>query len=178
MNWHWEHTVGALKISVLWAVVFIIVLAIPVNVEPITEYVQLPAPPPEIIYERVEAPVEVVKEVEVIKEVVKWRTIFDREFESVKHFKEWYAAQNFKPLFPSPDHLVDCDDYAQRVQITALRQGYAVSVALVMNGVYYGKGVTDVPNGHAGILIQIKGTYYYAEPEPGEIELVKVTNRD
>ena len=49
-----------------------------------TTYITLP---PKIIHERVEIPVEVIKEVEVVKETVRWRNIYDRGFKSVEQFK-------------------------------------------------------------------------------------------
>jgi len=118
--------------------------------------------------------VDVIKEVEVTK----WRNIYRREFESVKHFKEWYQEQGFLPLLPSGSYKVDCDDYAQRLQVTALEQGYPVSTALIKNGMYYGQKVSGIAGAHAGNLVLIAGVYYYVEPEIGEIKLVKVTNRD
>lgn len=140
-----------------------------------TEYVTLP---PKIIYERVEIPVEVVKEIEVVKETVRWRNIYPRTFESVEEFKEWYYAQHFNPLLPSGVYEVDCDDYAQRLQITALQQGYPVSIALLKDGEYYGVGVSDIKEGHAGNLVMIEGTYYYVEPDPSKFNIVKVISRD
>lgn len=140
-----------------------------------TEYVTLP---PEIIYERVEIPVEVIKEVEVVKETVRWRNIYDRDFDSVEQFKDWYYAQHFNPLSPSGVYKVDCDDYAQRLQITALRQGYPVSIALLKEGRYYDVNVSDIKEGHAGNLVMIDGTYYYIEPDPSKFNIVKVVSRD
>lgn len=140
-----------------------------------TEYVTLP---PEIIYERVEIPVEVIKEVEVVKETVRWRNIYDRDFDSVEQFKDWYYAQHFNPLSPSGVYKVDCDDYAQRLQITALRQGYPVSIALLKEGRYYDVNVSDIKEGHAGNLVMIDGTYYYIEPDPSKFSIVKVVSRD
>ena len=144
-----------------------------------TEYVTLP---PEIIYERVEILVEVIKEVEVLVEVpvevVKWRNIYPRTFESVEEFKDWYYAQHFNPLSPSGVYKVDCDDYAQRLQITALRQGYPVSIALLKEGRYYDVNVSDIQEGHAGNLVMIDGTYYYIEPDPSKFNIVKVVSRD
>ena len=143
--------------------------------EPVIEYVEV-----EKIIERVVIEERLVKEiVTVVKEVdkVKWRNIYARQFESVEHFKEWYLAQDFKPLGPSSVFKVDCDDYAERLQRTALRQGYSVSVALVKDGRYYNKKVTDVPDGHAGNLVLIDGVYFYLEPSR-DIKLIKVVNRD
>ena len=144
-----------------------------------TEYVTLP---PEIIYERVEMPVEVIKEVEVLVEVpvevVKWRNIYPRTFESVEEFKEWYLAQNFNPLLPSSAYTVDCDDYAEWLQRKALEQGYSVSIALIKNGYYYGAKVSDVKEGHAGNLVLIDGVFYYVESEPSKFSVIKVISRD
>ena len=141
----------------------------------IKEYVPSP---PEIIYERVEVPVEIIKEVEIVIETVQWRNIYGREFDGVENFKEWYYAQNFTPLFPSGAYNVDCDDYAQRLQITALRQGYPVSVALIKAGKYYDVDVSPIKEGHVGNLVNISGTYYYIDVDGNELNIIKVVDRD
>ena len=167
---------------VLWISGVIVGLSMPeVMAEPISkpqvikEYVMLP---PEVIYHRIEVPVEVIKEVSVIKETVQWRNIYDRNFKNVEQFREWYYDQNFNPLCPSGAYKVDCDDYAQRLQIAALRQGYPISIALLKEGKYYGVAVSDVEGGHAGNLVMINGVYYYVEPDPGKFDIVRIIQRD
>ena len=70
----------------------------------------------EPVVHAVEVPVEVVKEVvviktvkqvvpvyqQVVKEVVIYRNIYPREWESVEHFKEWYQAQEFRENLTDP----------------------------------------------------------------------------
>jgi hypothetical protein len=149
---------------------------------------------PEVITEEVikEVPVEIVKEVPVIKEVektivevvevekevIRWRPypqVF-KEFDSVEQFKQWYKSQGFKTIFPSGAYKVDCDDYAVRLQREALRQGYLISIALIRNGYYYGVKVGE--GNHAGNLVLIDCVFYYVEPDPKDFEIVKVVNRD
>ena len=132
---------------ILWTSGVIVGISMPkVMAEPISkpqvikEYITLP---PKVIYKQVEVPVEVIKEVKIIKETVQWRNIYDRDFKTLEQFREWYYAQDFNPLFPSGTYKVDCDDYAQRLQIAALRQGYPVSIALLKEGRYYDVVVSD-----------------------------------
>lgn len=123
--------------------------------------------------------IETITEIkEVPIEVVKYRNIFPREFESVEQFEEWYEAQDFKPLFPSGAYQVDCNDYAGRLQRVALMQGYSISQALVLNGKYYGIRVSDMRDGHIGNLVLIDGIYYYVEPNPRKFKVIKIVERD
>lgn len=119
-------------------------------------------------------PIEVEVPVEV--EVVKYRNIFPRQFESVKQFEEWYEAQRFAFLIPQKGS--DCDDFAERLQRIALVQGYPVSQALVWWGRYYNTKVSADVRAHAGNLVLIVDTYYYVEPAPGHFKLVKLVDRD
>lgn len=111
-------------------------------------------------------------------EVIKYRNIFPRQFESIEQFEEWYGAQEFKPLFPSGAYQVDCNDYAGRLQRVALQQGYPVSQALVLDGRYYGIRVSGERDGHTGNLVLIGNTYYYIEPEPEKFKVVELVEKD
>ncbi len=186
-HWHWEHTVGGFWIGLACLLILSpffytlgqmsVEIPEPTYIERV-EYVY--AEPEVVIEERVVKQVAtVVKYVdkEVVKEVIKYRNIYSRQFKSVEHFKEWYKEQDFKRLGPSSIYKVDCDDYAERLQRTALHQGYSVSVALIKQGMYYGVKVSDILEPHAGNLVLIRGVYYYVEPLK-EPQLKKVVNRD
>lgn len=139
-------------------------------VEYVTEYVEKPVyyEVERIVYEVVEKPIEVIKEIEnVVYKNYPWR-----EFDSVSAFKDWYHAQDFKPLV----FKNDCDDEALRLQRIAFAQGYYVSVALSRDGTYYGVKVTK-PN-HAGNLVLIDGVFYWVEPTPKEFKVIKVVSRN
>lgn len=150
--------------------------------KPVTEYVEVPVEVikevevERIVIKTVYQEVPLIKEVEVVKEVIKHQDIYDRQWESVKQFTDWYYTQDFKALFPSSDYKVDCDDYAERLQIYALRQGYPVSVALSNDGTYYGVKVTE--KNHAANLVEINGVYYFVDMRPGVFGITKVVNRD
>jgi hypothetical protein len=113
-----------------------------------------------------------------IVEVIKWRNIYHREFQSVEQFTEWYRSQGFTVLFPSGSYNVDCDDYAELVQIKALEQGYTISQALILNGNYYGTRVNDTVGGHAGNIVLIDNACYYFEPNPEKFNIKKIIDRD
>lgn len=119
--------------------------------------------------------VDRVKEVEVEKEIVRWRNIYPRAFESLEHFKEWYKAQEFHPMLPSPAYTVDCDDYAERVQWTALQQGYSVSLHLGPLAYWY---PTETYKSHMFNMVIIGNDMYFLEPEPGRFRIWKVGEKD
>ena len=149
---------------------------------------------PEISYitvtetETVLVPYEVIKEVisyiTIVEkepvEVITYRNIYPRDFTSVANFKEWYEAQGFLTLFPNAGEAdsADCDDYSVRLQREALEQGYSISQAFALDGEYYGVKVTDETDGHAGNLVLIGHTYYWVEPQPDKFEVIKVCDRD
>jgi len=157
------------------------------NSEPdvVIEYVKLP---PEIVvetiyidkpvYEIVERVIIEEKEVEVI--IYKYLPI--RNWESVEEFEEWYYEQDFRVLLPSPAYTVDCDDYSRGLQRTAARQGYLVSEAITKNGLYCGVKVTKFGAGdggkHAGNLVMIGNDYYWVEPQPDMFNIKQLFERD
>lgn len=156
---------------------------IPPKIEYIEKYVT------EIVYREVpyevpvyyETVVETVIEVEVEKTV--YRNIYSRSWESEEQFIEWYYAQGFTFLVPSGEYKIDCEDYAKWVQREALEQGYRVSIALTWFGKYYNVRVndkfTDRAPGHAGNLVEIKGVFYYFEPQIEDFKgLVRVVSGD
>lgn len=122
-------------------------------------------------------------------EVIRW---IDREVEidvprpyqkwdSVEQFTEWCESQEWTFIFPNGENAADtadCDDYSERLQKVALRGGYPVSQALVSKGLYFGISVRDGLEPHAGNLVEIAGTYYYVEPHPRDMIMVRITVRD
>jgi len=126
----------------------------------------------------------VTKEVEVPIEKIVYQNTYSRQWESTEQFIDWYHAQEFTLLMPSSIMTVDCDDYADWVQTTALEQGYSVSVAIVWYGkIYNGKLVsstfTNEYPGHAGCMVDIAGAYYFFEPEVNKFNgLIKIADKD
>jgi len=126
----------------------------------------------------IDRPVYEVIEIPIVEEVIKWRNIHPKQFESLEQFIEWYEDQGFTVLFPSGAYTVDCDDYAELVQRKALEQGYAISQALTLNGNYYGTRVNENAGGHVGNIVLIDNTYYYFEPNPEKFYIEKIIERD
>lgn len=126
------------------------------------KYVEVPEP--YFVIQKVPVYVDRIKEVEVEKEVIRWRNIYPREFESLEYFKEWYNGQEFHPMLPSPAHTVDCDDYAERVQWMALQQGYSISCHL------------SPDKRHMFNMVIIGNDIYYFEPQ--EFKIWKVVEKD
>ena len=114
------------------------------------------------------------------KGTVVYRTIFARPWESIEQFEQWYYDQPLLQTFimPSGAFVVDCDDYAVRLQREALRQGYSVSCQLVENGKLFEVRVTDILEPHMGNLVIIGNSIYYVEPLPRELEIVRVCDKD
>lgn len=68
-----------------------------------------------------------------------------------------------------------CDDISDAMQRDALRDGYVLSTALVdYEGKIYGVKV-GTPS-HTGILASVEGSYWYIEPQTGE--MVKIVDRN
>jgi len=104
-----------------------------------------------------------------------------RQWDSIEQFTYWYNQQGFTDeIDPTSAEKVDCDDYALRLQTRAMSQGYAVSIALSWQGIYYGVIVDDSgwKRGHAACLVDIGGMYYYVEPAPTQFSLIAIASRD
>lgn len=120
----------------------------------------------------VKVPYEITHYIDV--PVVEWRQIYPRQFDSVEQFEAWYLEQGFSLLWNK-----DCNDYARKLQTTALKQGYSISQALVWNGKYYrGIKVSNISLGHTGNLVLINNTYYWIEPQPNKFEVIEICRRD
>lgn len=112
-----------------------------------------------------------IKTVEVIKEVP---TEY-KPWESVAHFREWNRINNVGKI---PGDVegddIDCDDYAERLQILALVQGYAISRHKVRNGCISGVQVRESMRPHMGCIINVDGHDYYTEVYPWNRAVVHI----
>ncbi len=71
---------------------------------------------------------------------------------------------------------MDCDDFAEAMQRDAFREGYIMDKVLIgKDGMIYEVKVTDLVN-HAGNMAMTDNTYWYIEPQLGQI--VRITSRD
>jgi len=130
----------------------------------------------------VPVPYEISKEVPVyVDRVVETPTEY-KPWKSVNEFIEWYGAQDFTVLMPSGAYKVDCDDYADRVQVAAMRDGRAVSQVLLNTPFYYGVKVRDSIVGHDACMILVHGKtgdkFYYVNPSPWSFKVIYIVNRD
>jgi cell division protein FtsB len=116
-----------------------------------------------------------VKEIEVAKPVYvndEWR-----EFESVGKLTEW-AKEHLAYLWISGDKIADCDDYAERLQSEAYKEGYLLSLQVIKGGVLNGKNVSNYLELHMGNLAMIDNEIYFIEPQPDFFRVVFVCYRD
>ena len=147
----------------------------------VVEYVHLP---PETVAEAIyiDKPVYRVVERVIIEEkeveVITYKNIRARNWESVEQFEQWYEDLDFRVLLPSSAYTVDCDDYSERLQRLALQQGYSVSEAMAKNHLYAGVWVTKINGLHAGNLVQIGNDYYWVEPQPDMFNVRQLFERD
>ena len=147
----------------------------------VVEYVHLP---PETVAEAVyiDKPVYRVVERVIIEEkeveVITYKNIRARNWESVEQFEQWYEDLDFRVLLPSSAYTVDCDDYSERLQRLALQQGYSVSEAMAKNHLYAGVWVTKINGLHAGNLVLIGNDYYWVEPQPDMFNVRQLFERD
>lgn len=120
----------------------------------------------------------VIEEREREVEVIKYRNIYARNWESVEQFEQWYEDLGFRILLPSSAYTVDCNDYSARLQRLALEQGYAVSEAIAKNRLYAGVKVTKIGGLHAGNLVTIDNDYYWVEPQPDMFNIKQLFEKD
>uniref|UniRef100_A0A6M3IVD8 Uncharacterized protein n=1 Tax=viral metagenome TaxID=1070528 RepID=A0A6M3IVD8_9ZZZZ len=116
---------------------------------------------------------------EVIKEVEITRVINNswREFESLSEFTAWVDGK-LTYLMPSSSYTVDCDDYALRLQQEAYKDGYFLSVQLVLDGYLWGKRVTNNTEPHMGNLVVIGNEVFFIEPQPDDYRVIKICDKD
>lgn len=143
---------------------------LPPEIKVVTEIVYVDRP----IYRVIENVIIEEKEVEVIT----YKNIRARNWESVEQFEQWYEDQHFTLLMTTPIYTVDCDDYSEWVQRKALQQGYPVSEAMAKNRLYAGVWVTKIDGLHAGNLVLIGNDYYWVEPQPDMFNIKQLFERD
>ena len=94
-----------------------------------------------------------------------------REFGSVEELDQWcrkhttilaVSGHPFTEVTPQND----CDDYAERLQVLALNDGYLMSVQLTEG------------TAHMGNLAMIGNDIYFIEPNPGKYEVIWLCHRD
>jgi FtsZ-binding cell division protein ZapB len=116
-----------------------------------------------------------VKEVEIDKPVYvnnEWR-----EFESPAVLMSW-TKEHLANLWIVGNQTADCDDYASRLQLEAFKDGYLLSVQLIMDGMLYDKNISNYVEAHMGNLAMIGNEIYFVEPQPDFFRVVYVCNRD
>ncbi len=86
--------------------------------------------------------------------------------------REWQSLDEFLGMMPSvtPLQSNSCLWVAENIQKVLADQGYLVSIGLEWNGYYYGTCVrsrdyNERPWGHAGLLVDIQGSWYFYDPE-------------
>ncbi len=116
-----------------------------------------------------------VKEVEVAKPVYvnnEWR-----EFESVASLTEW-VKEHLAYIWIVGDKAADCDDYAERLQREAFKDGYLLSLQVIVGGMLNGKNVSNYMDLHMGNLAIVGNEIYFIEPQPEYFRVVFVCYRD
>jgi len=96
-----------------------------------------------------------------------------RHFSDINEFKNWYNSRFLKYwIFLTGD----CDDRADYVRRTALKDGFVVSDALIVGGMYYGVPVSSVVMPHNSVMARCGNSYIYLEINTGEFK--KICNID
>ncbi len=92
-----------------------------------------------------------------------------RHFTAIDEFVNWYNSRfmGYWMLLKG-----DCDDRADYVRRCALQDGFVVSDALTLNGIYYSVQVTSTMDGHNGCLARCGNAYIYLDPNTGHFNKV------
>jgi hypothetical protein len=115
-------------------------------------------------------PTEVIKEVVVVREVVKEVSVEKIVYQQIS-VKDWQSIDEFRAKLPQYEYFSGgCLSIAEMLQQSLMKQGYPVSIALEYNGYYYATCVRSrdyygIDTGHAGLLVGIKSSWYFYEPE-------------
>jgi len=106
-----------------------------------------------------------------------------RNFHNRAEFETWYCGR-FPPgyweiAFPTPnneqpedDKKPDCDDKAELILETADRDGFFLSYALTIAGIYFGQDVTLTREPHAAIIGRCGNTFVYLDQNTGVFKTV------
>jgi len=81
--------------------------------------------------------------------------------------KEWESTDQFIDMFKGSITSFApsiCLWNAEQIQEIAMSQGYAVSIAPTVRHYFYGKFVTKEYKNHAGVMIRVKDSYYFIDP--------------
>jgi hypothetical protein len=96
-----------------------------------------------------------------------------RHFTNAEEFKTWYGSRFLKYwMFLTGD----CDDRADYVRRTALKDGFVLSDALISGGLYYGVPVSSVVMPHNSVIARCGNEYWFCEINDGNF--VKICNID
>jgi hypothetical protein len=99
------------------------------------------------------------------------------EFGSLSRLEQWLAemeAGSNGAYFSSPGGVIDCDDYALRLQQIAVSDGYLMNLQIIETGRYnalFTKSRLPPDSFHAINLAVIGNDAYYIEPQTLEVVL-------
>ena len=94
--------------------------------------------------------------------------------------REWESLEQVETMFKGNIFALQpnaCLSVAQIIQQAALAEGYPVSIAFTLSGWYYTTWVATAPAGHAGIIVDIKGIWYFIDPIPWKVTQIYNENQ-
>lgn len=89
--------------------------------------------------------------------------VIQREFKSKEEMVSWLRGNHVDKNLYVPV-ILDCDDFANKLQLQALEDGFIVSMELDHKGMYQGNDKSHMVNG-----VKIGNMYYIIEPQTDEI---------
>ena len=138
----------------------------PVEV-PVIEYVEKPV----IVYETVEVPIEVIRE--VVEYVDRYP---DHElFQDVAEFTEWFDRVTVIIL------QGDCDDWGEAYSMMAANDGYLLAYQYINKDGILGDTLVmpGMSSPHMGLLMMTQeDKIYYIEPQPPTFRIIYICDRD
>ena len=146
-----------------------------VELEPIIKYIKVPER--EVI----------IKEVYIVKEVIKTEyireTVIYKPWKSKEEFHDWYEAKLPKIRgYLMRFKLKDCDKVAEALQVIAMQEGRAISNSPYDRPWLFNQKIYDRSwNGsetHAAPTVIIGNMYYVIQPGMDDAVLVRLVNRD
>jgi len=139
------------------------------------EYVDRP-----VITEKIVTVNVTLEKITILEKIVKEPIYINgewREFESLGVLTEW-AEKHLADIWMVGSKMADCDDYAERLQTEAYKDGYLLSSQLVTGGMLNGKNVSNFTEVHMGNLAMVGNAIYFIEPQPEYFRVIFVCNRD